>query len=75
MTVTGSKWDVVVGDVGDRGNPAAVPVPTVVFEGDEDGARAAFADWCGKAKSLGYRYVLLRCDGVVIEYWGTPPPQ
>jgi hypothetical protein len=62
-------------DVGNLGVPA---VPTTVYEGDEDGARTAYTEWSVKAESAGYRYVMLRRTGEVVELgarlrpWGNP---
>lgn len=68
------SWNVQIGDVGDRGGPGVPPVPTTVYEGDEDGARAAYAEWTAKAEAAeNYRYVLLRHIGDVVDGWGTPP--
>ena len=66
-------WSVQIGEMTDAGNVGVPPVPTTVFEGDEDGARTAYTQWSGKAESAGYRYVMLRRTGEVVELWGTPP--
>jgi hypothetical protein len=66
-------WSVQIGEMTDVGNVGVPPVPTTVFEGDEDGARTAYTQWSGKAESAGYRYVMLRRTGEVVELWGTPP--
>ncbi|MCT7661362.1 hypothetical protein [Mycobacterium deserti] len=71
--MTDELWRVQIGEVDDRGNTGVPPVPTTVFEGDEQGARAAFSEWSGKADSMGYRYVMLRKVGEVVDVWGTPP--
>lgn len=63
-------WSV---QIGDPDNPGVPPVPSTVYEGDEDGARAAYAEHSGNAESAGYRYVMLRRTGEVVELWGTPP--
>ncbi|BCI53261.1 hypothetical protein NIIDNTM18_25390 [Mycolicibacterium litorale] len=66
-------WSVQIGEMPDPDNPGVPPVPTTVYEGDEAGARAAYQEHSGKADSQGYRYVMLRQVGDVIELWGTPP--
>ena len=66
-------WSVQIGETTDAGNVGVPPVPTTVFEGDENDARTAYAEWSGKAESAGYRYVMLRRTGDVAELWGTPP--
>jgi hypothetical protein len=66
-------WNVQIGDVGDPGNTGIPPVPTTVYEGDEHGARAAYAEWSSKAAAQDYRYVMLRRTGEVVDCWGTPP--
>lgn len=57
----------------DAGNIGVRPVRTTVFEGDENDARTAYTEWSGKADSAGYRYVMLRRIGEVVELRGTPP--
>ncbi|MGE2717535.1 hypothetical protein ACQI4L_26030 [Mycolicibacterium litorale] len=66
-------WSVQIGEMPDSDNPGVPPVPTTVYEGDEEGARGAYAEYSGKADSQGYRYVMLRQVGEVVELWGTPP--
>jgi hypothetical protein len=66
-------WSVQIGEMDDPGNPGVPPVPTTVHEGDEDGARAAYREYAGNAEDAGYRYVMLRRTGEVVELWGTPP--
>ena len=66
-------WTVQIGEVDEPGNTGVPPVPTTVYEGDEDGAKAAYADHTAKADARDYRYVLLRRIGDVVECWGTPP--
>jgi hypothetical protein len=71
--MTDELWSVQIGEMTDAANPGVPPVPTTVFQGDEDGARSAYAEWSEKAASAGYRYVMLRGTGEVVELWGTPP--
>lgn len=71
--VTDESWNVQIGELPDRGNTGVPPVPTTVFHGDEDGARTAYAEWSAKAPTEGYRYVMLRHVGEILECWGTPP--
>ncbi|MCV7414930.1 hypothetical protein [Mycolicibacterium litorale] len=66
-------WTVQIGEMPDPGNPGVPPVPTTVYEGDEAGARDAYTEYSAKADDEGYRYVMLRQVGEVIELWGTPP--
>ena len=66
-------WNVVIGEAEDASNDGVPPKPTTVFEGDEQGARAAYEQWSGKAESENVRYVMLRRIGDVVELWGTPP--
>lgn len=66
-------WSVQIGEMDDPDNPGVPPVPTTVYEGEEDGARAAYAERSGRADTAGYRYVMLRRTGEVVELWGTPP--
>jgi hypothetical protein len=66
-------WSVQIGEVDNPGNTGVPPVPTRVYDGDEDGAREAFREWSAKATEGDYRYVLLRRTGEIVEAWGTPP--
>lgn len=68
-----TSWNVQIGTVDDPGNTGIPPVPTTVYEGDEDGAKAAFAEHSGKAQEQNYRYVMLRNTVDVVDAWGTPP--
>jgi hypothetical protein len=54
-------------------NTGVPPVPTTVYEGDEQGARAAYADFSSKAGAQGFRYVMLRKPHEIVQSWGTPP--
>jgi hypothetical protein len=67
------SWTVEIGEADDPSNPGIPPVPTTVYEGDETGAKAAYADSASQAVAKDYRYVLLRHIGEVIDCWGTPP--
>ena len=67
------EWKVQVGEVSGPGNDGVPPVPTDVFEGDEQGARSAYADFASKAAARGYRYVMLRRTDEIVEAWGTTP--
>ena len=67
------SWNVQIGEVSDPGNTGVPPVPTTVYQGDEAGARATFADVSSTAGSRGYRYVMLRNTHEIVESWGTPP--
>ena len=72
--MTDDPWTVQIGEVPDAGDTGIPPVPTEVFDGDEEGARAAFAEWSSRAQSSDtIRYVMLRNVGDVVEAWGTPP--
>lgn len=62
-----------VGEAAAPDNPGVPPVPTTVYEGDEAGARAAYAPSTANAAAQDYRYVLLRDLAEVVECWGTPP--
>ncbi|WP_304108785.1 hypothetical protein [Mycolicibacterium bacteremicum] len=66
-------WTAEIGEVDDPQNTGVPPVPTTVYRGDEEGARAEFTDRSAKADEVDYRYVMLRQLGEVIECWGTPP--
>lgn len=68
-----NSWSVQIGEAEDPTNPGIPPVPTTVYEGDEDGARAAYAESTAKATEQDYRYVMLGHIGEVVETWGTPP--
>lgn len=67
------SWTVQIGVVDDPTTDGVPSVPTDVYSGDEDGARAAYAERSAEAAKLDYRYVLLRQLGDVVECWGTPP--
>jgi hypothetical protein len=67
------SWTVQIGEVRDPGDTGVPPVPTTVYDGDEAGARAAYAEHTSKADAENYRYVMLRHLGDVEELWGTPP--
>lgn len=71
--MTEHSWTVEVGEATAPGNPGVPPVPTTVYEGDEAGAKQAYADSTSNASTRDYRYVLLRHIGEVVECWGTPP--
>jgi hypothetical protein len=64
-------WEVVVGTLYDRGNPAQGAEETVVVHGAEAEARRVYADTVATAAGHGYEYVALRSDGRDIESW--PP--
>lgn len=68
-----NSWTVQIGEIDDPGNTGVPPVPTEVYQGDEEGARAEYAERSGEAREKGYRYVMLRHTGAVVECWGTPP--
>jgi hypothetical protein len=68
-----NPWTVQIGVVDDPGNSGVPPVPDTVYEGDEEGARAAFGEFSAKAAERDYRYVMLRHVGDVVDLWGTPP--
>jgi hypothetical protein len=70
-TMTGSEeWDVLVGQPNDPGRPdGGGTAETVVYEGDEAGAKAAFDREVTKAARLGYRYVHLRRNKEVVQRW------
>ncbi|GAB3032282.1 hypothetical protein [Mycobacterium bourgelatii] len=70
--MTDNSWNVQIGEA-PEGNPGIPAVPTTVYEGDEEGARAAYEEHAAKAPAADYRYVLLRNVGEVVELWGTPP--
>jgi hypothetical protein len=71
--MTEPSWTVEVGEAAAPDNPGVPPVPTTVYEGDEAGARAAYAESTSKAVAHAYRYVLLRNIAQVVDCWGTPP--
>lgn len=71
--MTERSWSVEVGEAAATDNPGVPPVPTTVYEGDEAGARNAYAESTSKAAGQDYRYVLLRNIAEVVECWGTPP--
>lgn len=71
--MTDKSWNVQIGEPEDPDNPGVPPVPTTVYEGDEEGARAAYEERAAKAPAEDYRYVMLRHVGEVVECWGTPP--
>ena len=73
MLMAEQTWTVEIGEVDDSQNTGVPPVPTSVYRGDEEGARAEFADRSAEAVEADYRYVMLRQLGEVIECWGTPP--
>ncbi|MGW0162846.1 hypothetical protein ACWDUN_26335 [Mycobacterium sp. NPDC003323] len=68
-----NSWTVQIGVADDPQNTGVPPVPTDVYQGDEEGARADYAEWSAKAPDKDYRYVMLRHLGDVVECWGTPP--
>ena len=68
-----NSWVVQIGVVDDPQNTGVPPVPTEVYQGDEEGARAEYAERSAAAEEADYRYVLLRHLGDVVECWGTPP--
>lgn len=68
-----TSWNVQIGEVDGPGDTGIPPKPQTVYQGDEDGARAAFEEWSAKATEGDYRYVLLRNLGDVVDVWGTPP--
>ena len=70
--MTEQSWNVVIGEA-DEQSTGVPPVPTTVYEGDEAGARAAYDEFTAKAEASGYRYVMLRNIGEVVDLWGTPP--
>ncbi|WP_395310633.1 hypothetical protein V4U86_07495 [Mycobacterium sp. AMU20-3851] len=67
------SWTVQIGVVDDPTTDGVPPVPTDVYSGDEDGARAEYAERSAEASEADYRYVMLRHLGDVVESWGTPP--
>ena len=67
------SWIVQIGVVDDPTTDGVPSVPTDVYSGDEDGARAAYAEHSAQAAQADYRYVLLRHLGDVVECLGTPP--
>lgn len=71
--MTEHYWTVEVGEAAAPDNPGVPPVPTTVYEGDEAGARIAYAESTSQAAARDYRYVLLRGLAEVVECWGTPP--
>lgn len=71
--MTDNSWNVQVGEASRPDNPGIPPVPTTVFDGDESGAKAAYAEATSNATELDYRYVLLRHAAEIVECWGTPP--
>lgn len=68
-----NSWMVQIGVLDDPQNTGVPPVPTDVFQGDEVGARAEYAERSAEARESDYRYVMLRHLGDVVECWGTPP--
>lgn len=68
-----NSWTVQIGVVDDPQDTGVPPVPTDVYQGDEEGARAEFAERSAEARAADYRYVMLRHIGEVVECWGTPP--
>lgn len=71
--MTDNSWTVEIGVVDDPQDTGVPPVPTSVYRGDEESARAEYADRSARAGEADYRYVLLRNIGEVVECWGTPP--
>jgi hypothetical protein len=68
-----TSWNVQIGEVNDPGDTGIPPVPKTVYQGDEEGARAAYEEWSAKATEGDYRYIMLRHIGDVVDCWGTPP--
>ena len=66
-------WNVQIGEGVEAGSPGVPPVPTTVYDGDETGAREAYAERSAEAEAKNYSYVLLRHNSGVVESWGTPP--
>lgn len=71
--MTDRAWNVQIGEVEDPTAEGVPSRPTTVYEGDEQGARAAYDEYSSKASEEDYRYVMLRNIGEVVECWGTPP--
>lgn len=65
----GEKWDVVVEETNDRGNPHSDWQPITRVQRSEEGARKMFATARAAAPGCGDRSVTLRCDGVAVESW------
>jgi hypothetical protein len=63
------KWEVVVAEPYDRGNPADGAEESVLVQGSEAEARRVFADTIAVAASMGYEYVNLRSNGQAVETW------
>lgn len=68
-----ATWNVQIGESDDPTTESVPPVPTTVYQGDEEGARTAYADQTSTASDRNLRYVMLRNVGEVVECWGTPP--
>lgn len=64
-----TTWEVVVGTLYDRGNPADGAQESALVQGPEDEARRVYADATGEAAERGYEYVRLRRDGTDVESW------
>ena len=62
-------WEVVVGKVYDRGNPADGAEDTVLVHGAQAEARRVYADTVATAADRGYAYVTLRSGGRDVESW------
>ncbi|OBB57677.1 hypothetical protein A5757_19875 [Mycobacterium sp. 852013-51886_SCH5428379] len=70
MTETnGPVWEVVAATLHDAGDAGQGAQETSVTRGSEDEARRVYADTTGHAADQGYRYVVLRRDGVDVESW------
>lgn len=64
-----ATWEVVVGKLYDRGNPADGAEENALVRGAEDEARRVYADAAAQAAERGYEYVRLRRDGDDVESW------
>jgi hypothetical protein len=63
------KWEVVVAQPYDRGDPADGAEESVLAKGSEAEARRVFSDTVAAAASMGYQYVNLRSNGQDVEKW------
>jgi len=68
-----NSWTVQIGVADDPQNTGVPPVPTDVYQGSEEGARAEYDERSAEAGENDHRYVLLRHLVEVVECWGTPP--